>query len=198
MSHYYVNDDTLDDKTKELAIKIKGIEYKFLTKSGVFSKNALDFGSKVLIESIKDHENIKTIADIGCGYGPIGLSLANQYNEATVYMYDINERAVELATKNAQLNKIKNVEIKTNNILENVTNKFDLIVTNPPIRVGKEVVFKIYEQSFERLNNGGYFYCVIQKKQGAPSSFDKIKELFKNATKVVQVKGYWIISAKKM
>lgn len=197
MSHYYINDESLSDETKELKVKIKGNDYKFLTMSGVFSKDDLDYGSLILLKNLFKQKGITKIADVGCGYGPIGLSIAKENPKATVYMYDINERAVDLSIKNAKLNNIENVKIAVNDCLDDITENFELIVTNPPIRAGKKTVFKIYEQAYERLVDGGELFCVIQRKQGAPSSYAKINELFGNATKVAQVSGYWVISAKK-
>lgn len=197
MSHYYKNDRNLSEEIETLKVNIKGIEYSFLTQAGVFSKSGLDFGSRILIETIRVSNDTKKIADIGCGYGPIGLSLANENKDSIVYMYDVNERAVSLAIKNAEINNIKNVNINVNYILKDVKETFDLIVTNPPIRAGKDVVFSIYEQAFLKLNKGGSFYCVIQKKQGAPSSLTKINELFLNAEIIVKKSGYWIIFARK-
>lgn len=197
MSHYYINDDTLSKETKTMEVIIKGNNYKFLTMSGVFSKDGLDYGTKILLNNLNKAKNVTKIADVGCGYGPIGISLAKENPKSTVYMYDINERAVELATTNANLNNITNVVTKVNDSLDDVSKDFELIVTNPPIRAGKKVVFKIYEQAYERLVDGGELFVVIQRKQGAPTSFQKIMDLFGNATKVAQVSGYWVISAKK-
>ncbi|VEU80197.1 class I SAM-dependent methyltransferase [Haploplasma axanthum] len=196
MSHYFINDESLKDELKKISVNIKNQKYEFLTNSGVFSKEGLDFGSRLLIETIKN-DNFSRIADVGCGYGPIGIVLAKENPESTVWMYDINERAIKLAETNAELNQVKNVKIKENDALDNVKEKFDLVVTNPPIRAGKKIVFKIYEQAYERLEENGSFYCVIQKKQGAPSSFEKLSELFSTCEIVAKLKGYWIIFAKK-
>lgn len=197
MSHYYINDEKLNEEIKKINVKIKDVEFTFNTQSGVFSKSNIDFGSKLLIENIVVDPNVENIADIGCGYGPIGLSLAKFNPYSHIFMYDINQRAVNLAINNAKLNNINNVTIKNNNILDNITTNFDLIVTNPPIRAGKEIVFKIYEQAYQKLKEQGKFYCVIQKKQGAPSSYKKLTELFKNVQVITKSKGYWIIFAQK-
>lgn len=197
MSHYYINDESLDKETKELKVRIKGNDYKFLTMPGVFSKDSLDYGTKILLNNLFKEKNITKIADVGCGYGPIGLSLAKENPKATVYMYDVNERAVELSKRNSELNKINNVVVELRDGLDDVSVNFELIVTNPPIRAGKKTVFKIYEQAYQNLVIGGTLFCVIQRKQGAPSSYKKIEELFGNATKVAQISGYWVISAKK-
>lgn len=197
MSHYYINDESLSKDTKELLVRIKYNNYKFLTMPGVFSKDGLDYGTKILLNNLFKEKGITKIADVGCGYGPIGLSLAKENPKATVYMYDINERSVELSKENAKINNINNVEVFVNDGLDNIEEKFELIVTNPPIRAGKKTVFKIYEQAYNNLVDNGVLFIVIQRKQGAPSSFKKIQELFGNAEKVAQIAGYWVISARK-
>lgn len=197
MAHYFTNEKNLKSNEKTFNINIKDNNYQFITDEGVFSKEYLDFGSKVLLDNIEVLESDKNILDLGCGYGPIGISLAKENPKKTVYMIDINERAVGLSTKNALKNNVSNVVIKANEILKDVTVKFDLIVTNPPIRAGKKTVFEFYEQSFKYLNDGGRLYVVIQRKQGAPTSLEKIEELFKNAEIIDKVKGYWIIRAIK-
>lgn len=197
MSHYFINNPNLNKDLSNYKVNLRGSDFIFYTQAGVFSKNNLDYGSKLLIENIKITSDTKTIIDIGCGYGPIGLSLAKN-NRVKSYMYDINERAVELAKLNAKSNDISNVEIYTNNLLDGINVKADLIVSNPPIRAGKQTVFKLYEQAYNNLNSNGAFYCVIQKKQGAPSSFEKIKELFENVEIITKSRGYWIIYAKKL
>lgn len=197
MAHYFTNEKNLKSNEKTFNINIKDNNYQFITDEGVFSKEYLDFGSKVLLDNIEVLESDKNILDLGCGYGPIGISLAKENPKKTVYMIDINERAVGLSTKNALKNNVSNVVIKANEILKDVTVKFDLIVTNPPIRAGKKTVFEFYEQSFKYLNDSGRLYVVIQRKQGAPTSLEKIEELFKNAEIIDKVKGYWIIRAIK-
>lgn len=197
MSHYFINDKSIKSNIKTYSTTIKDKTYKFKTDSGVFSKDSLDYGSRLLIETVDVLKDDLKILDLGCGYGPIGISLANENKKSSVYMYDINEKAVNLATENAKLNSVSNVFIKNLNILEGNDVLFDLIVTNPPIRAGKDVVFKFYEDAFLNLKEKGRLYVVIQKKQGAPSTFKKLEELFNNVKVIKKQKGYWIILAKK-
>ena len=197
MSHYYLNDKTLSEELSEYQVNLRNNSFVFYTQAGVFSKNNLDYGSQLLIENITLNEQIKTIIDVGCGYGPIGLALAKD-NDLFVYMYDINERAVNLSKLNAKTNKITNVEISVNNLLEGVSVKADLVVTNPPIRTGKQTIFKLYEQAYTVLNQNGSFYCVIQKKQGAPSTYKKLVDLYGNCEIIAKSKGYWVLKANKV
>lgn len=137
--------------------------------------------------------------DVGCGYGPIGLSIAKQNPDRTIYMMDINERAVALANKNAQINGVQNVRIFESDGLAAVGEELPIaaILTNPPIRAGKDTVFKFYDGAFEKLTVGGELWVVIQKKQGAPSTVNHLEEKFAEVEIVEKKKGYWIIRAKK-
>ena len=196
-NHYYAktpgtahNRQTHDDKLRDHTMK-------FVTDAGVFSKTGVDFGSRVLIESMelgeRDH-----ILDVGCGYGPIGLTAAKIAASGHVTMIDINERAVELAKENAKLNGLTNVTVLQSDLFEEVKNKhFDTILTNPPIRAGKAVVHRIFEEGYELLNEGGSMWVVIQKKQGAPSAFEKLESIFGDVEEVTKDKGYRIFRARK-
>jgi len=194
MSHYFINDDKLKNNIKSFEIKINETNFRFNTDNGVFSKNTLDFGSKLLFESVNT-KDAKKIADIGCGYGIIGIMIAKFNPNSLIYMFDINLRAIFLANQNISLNNVNNVIVKQNDGLNDVLEKFDLILTNPPIRAGKKVVNKFFIDAYNHLNNESDFYCVIRKKQGASSYLKKIEELFGNFKIVNKKKGYWIIKA---
>ena len=134
---------------------------------------------------------------MGCGYGPIGLSLAYAWHRE-VEMVDVNERALALAQKNATRNQIENVDIHVSNIYENVhQNQYAAIISNPPIRAGKKVVHTILADSYDLLAPGGTLTVVIQKKQGAPSAQKKMQEVFGNAEILKKDKGYYIIQSIK-
>ena len=177
---------------------MRGKSYKFYVDRGVFSKSGVDFGSKLLIESFRVSNVSGPIADIGCGWGPIGISIASDLWDREVVMVDINERAVELANMNASLNGLTNVQVYQKDLLDGFKeDSFASIVTNPPIRAGKKVIFKLYEQSVKALKNGGELWVVIQKKQGAPSTEKKLLELGLEVDIVKKEKGYFIIKGKK-
>lgn len=197
MSHYYINDETLSHNLKNIDMTINQTTLKFQTDKGVFSKTGLDYGTRVLLENIHLSDQEIKVVDMGCGYGPIGLYVAKTYPKSFVYMVDINQRAIDLALKNKELNRIKNVEISQGFLFENIIHQVDVILTNPPIRAGKQVVFTLYEQAYQKLNSGGILYVVIQKKQGAPSTKEKLESLFGYVDILDKNKGYWILSAKK-
>ena len=196
MSHYYINDKSLKEDKKTIFFELSNIRIKLITDSGVFSRNNVDFGSQLLLKNI-NLKNPKTIIDMGCGYGILGLYLSKKYPEAKVFLYDINEKAVELTKDNAEINDVHNVFAGVSNLFDKATKKADLIVTNPPIRAGKQVVFEIYKQSIKHLKKNGELVIVLQKKQGAPSTFKYLEELFSEVKLLDREKGYHIFSAKR-
>lgn len=191
--YYAENPDSTHD-IHELKVTLLGQPFTFLTDSGVFSKKMIDYGSQVLLNTV-DFEKGKTLLDLGCGYGPLGISLAKvQGVQAT--MVDINNRAIDLAQKNAEKNGVT-ANIFQSNIYEKVTGTFDYIISNPPIRAGKQVVHTIIADSINYLNDGGSLTIVIQKKQGAPSAKAKMEEIFGNVDILKRDKGYYILRSTK-
>ncbi|WP_078543155.1 class I SAM-dependent methyltransferase [Litchfieldia alkalitelluris] len=196
--HYYSNKPTVDSKPMRLSFELRGHQFQFTSDSGVFSKKEVDFGSRLLIESFQLPSVDGSILDVGCGYGPIGLSLAKEFNDRKVEMIDVNERAISLSKQNADVNGIKNVAIYQSNLFENVvTEDFAAILTNPPIRAGKHVVHDILSNSHKHLKVGGELWVVIQKKQGAPSALEKLESIYSSVEVVLKKKGYYIIKSKK-
>ena len=197
-NHYYTNDPQSAHDYREWAFELRGHVLKFTTDSGVFSRDRVDYGSVVLLEHF---ETVLLpegpILDVGCGYGPIGLTLAKETGRL-VEMVDVNDRALELAQRNARINGIDKVEIYHSHAYESVKeHDFAAIVTNPPIRAGKKVVHEILSESYQYLTTGGTLTCVIQKKQGAPSAMKKLEEVFGNVGVVAKDKGYYILRSIK-
>ena len=196
--HYYSNKPQTESKPRQWKFTLRGHTFTFETDAGVFSKSEVDFGSRVLIDTFEMPEVEGDVLDVGCGYGPIGLSIAKANPECFVHMMDINTRAIALAEKNAQVNGVQNVRIFESDGLASVGDvKVAAILTNPPIRAGKETIFRFYDESYEKLVEGGELWIVIQKKQGAPSTVSHLEELFSEVDVVEKKKGYWIIRAKK-
>lgn len=197
--HYYTNQPKVESKPQHFQFTLLGHTFTFETDAGVFSKSEVDFGSRVLIDSFDLPQVAGEIIDVGCGYGPIGLSIAKAYPEHQIQMVDVNERALQLSKKNAERNGIQNVRIYPSDGLTAVSNNNPIaaVITNPPIRAGKDTVFRFYKGAHELLVSGGELWVVIQKKQGAPSTVAYLEELFISVEVVEKKKGYWIIKAKK-
>lgn len=195
--HYYSNQPDAQHDRRTIEEQLKGSTYRFISDAGVFSKKGVDYGSKVLIEAMEFAPGAEVL-DVGCGYGPMGLTAARMVKDGHVTMVDVNSRAVELAKENALLNGITNVSIMESDLFAAVKGKsFDVILTNPPIRAGKETVHAIFEQAYEHLREGGALWVVIQKKQGAPSAKEKLMKLFGDVQEVTKDKGYRIFKALK-
>lgn len=190
MAHYFTNDEVQSNE-KTLIFKIKDTELSMTVDNGVFSKKGLDFGTRTLLESLEDVNG--EVLDFGCGYGPIGIYLAKT-KKANIDMIDINQRSLNLAKKNALQNKVK-VNVFESNIYENIDKKYDYIITNPPIRVGKKILYEILFGAKEYLKDNGEMWLVVHKDQGA-------KSLAKDLEKSYQVdiinknKGFFVIRAK--
>lgn len=197
-SHYYRLEKDLKSHEIVHDVHVANLTLKLITDHGVFSKTGLDFGSRTLIESltsiaIEDGD----ILDVGCGYGPMGISAGKLLNRH-VDMVDVNERAIMLANKNVALNHVKGKAFYSS-IYENVIKTdYALIISNPPIRAGKAVVHAIIENSKQYLRPLGQCVIVIQKKQGAPSAEKKMLETFGNVTLLAKEKGYWILKSEKI
>lgn len=191
--YYAENPDSAHD-IHELKVTLLGQSFTFLTDSGVFSKKMVDYGSQVLLNTL-DFEKGKTLLDLGCGYGPLGISLAKVQGVKPT-MVDVNNRAIDLAKQNAQKNGVE-ADIFQSDIYEKVNGTFDYIISNPPIRAGKQVVLTIISESINYLKVGGNLTIVIQKKQGAPSAKAKMEEVFGNVEILKRDKGYYILCSEK-
>ena len=191
---YFAENPDAKHDIHELNVELLGQRLTFLTDAGVFSKKMIDYGSRVLL-SVLDFEAGERVLDVGCGYGPLGLSLVKAYG-VTATMVDINQRALDLAQKNAERNQIS-AHIFQSNVYEKVSGIFDHIISNPPIRAGKQVVHEVISGSYEHLTEGGDLTLVIQKKQGAPSAKSKMEAVFSNCEIVKKDKGYYILRSEK-
>ena len=191
MAHYFENDKGLKSEEKKINIYIKDNTFTFYTDNGVFSKKGLDFGTRTLLENLPD--NVKgDVLDIGCGYGPIGIYLKKTY-DVDVDMIDVNLRSLKLAKKNAELNKVE-VNTFESDAYQNVTKKYDYIITNPPIRVGKEKLYQILFGAKEHLKENGQLWFVINKDQGAKSAINDMSKEYKVEI-IEKNKGFFIICA---
>ena len=190
MSYYFDKNTNVESKENTTKAEIGSKFYTFKTDNNVFSKKGLDFGTRTLLESI-DINNINgDVLDFGCGYGPVGIYIASNTN-SNVDMIDINERALHLARTNAKINKV-NVNIFESDIYSNISKKYNYIITNPPIRVCKKILYEILIKAKDYLKKNGHLIFVINKDQGAKSTmrdmekYYKVKLLNKN-------KGFYII-----
>ena len=189
MSHYFTNEE-VKSELRKINVNIRDKKFVFNVDNGVFSKKGLDFGSRALIETLLDEQLVGNGLDVGCGYGPIGIILSSFFN-SKIDMIDVNKRAVHLCEMNIKENKVPCTTF-VSNIYDKVDKKYDFIVTNPPIRAGKEIVYDILFKAKEHLLPGGVLYFVINKNQGAKSVVRDIGEV-SETTILSRYKGFFII-----
>lgn len=198
MEHYYTNNPNSVRNEKVISGYILGKAYNFYTDNGVFSKSALDFGTVSLLEKFYTNKTKANVCDLGCGYGLVSIYLADKFKDFSFTMIDVNKRSLELSEKNIKLNQVVNpIKIIENNALDNIEEKFDIIITNPPIRAGKDIVHKMMKQSFGNLEKNGELWVVIQKKQGMASCKKLLEDLFLSVEVVAKNKGYYILKSIK-
>lgn len=202
MNHYFSEKPEIKSEKRIIKYTIQNKKFEFITDNGVFSKSKVDFGTDLMLnEFLKKNRNLKSegikILDIGCGYGVVSVILKSFYPEASVTLSDVNERALELSEENLKKYNINGYEIIKSDVFEKIEGKFDMILSNPPIRAGKDTIFKIYTEAYEHLNKDGEFYCVIQTKHGAKSTQKKLVEIFGNCDTVTIDGGYRIFLSKK-
>ncbi|MDD6712068.1 MAG: class I SAM-dependent methyltransferase [Sharpea porci] len=196
MAHYFENDDSVISEPATITYDFQGQHLTYTTDHGVFSRQRLDYGSRVLMDAI-DIGNAKSMLDAGCGYGTMGIALKSVHEDLQVLMTDVNKRAITLAKENIKCNNLEGIDVIESDVYENVHDRYDLVISNPPIRAGKKVVSAIISGSYDHLNEGGRLVIVIQKKQGAPSAKKLMEEIFGNATVIKKDKGYYILQSYK-
>ena len=194
MNHYFTNNEDLKSELRLLKYNYKDYEFSFYSDNGVFSKEKIDFGTDLLLKVFLENNSFKEkdILDVGCGYGIIGI-VVSKVNESFSDLIDVNKRCIHLAKRNIEVNKVK-ASAFLSNIYENVSKKYDYVITNTPIRIGKDNVLNILLN--EPLKENGELWCVIRKEQGAKSYIKLLSE--KYSVKVLEKKkGFYIIMAKK-
>lgn len=193
MAHYFTNEENLKSEIEKVIAEINGIPFYFYTDNGVFSKGELDFGTELLLKNFKyDDPNNKTLLDIGCGCGPIGIYASHL--GFTVDMSDVNKRAIHLSKMSLKEQGL-NANVFESDAYKSITNKYDYIVSNPPIRVGKEKLYEIVMNAKEHLKDGGSLWIVVRKQQGAESMVRDMKNVYKTVEVVAKKKGFFIIKA---
>jgi len=193
MNHYFIENPSLLTNERELELEIFDKKFKFLTNNGLFSCDKVDDASITLLKNIPPLEG--TLLDLGCGYGTLGIVLAKEHGLALT-MADINGIALGYATRNAKLNHVSATLIHSDSFA-NISDIFDNIVLNPPIHAGKEIMYRMYEESALHLAPGGSLYIVIQKKHGAESTIKKFKETFAQVNVLYKKKGCYILQGKQ-
>ena len=191
MGQYFTNEN-LPSNVREHQCFVLGTKFLFLTDNGVFSKDGLDFGSRLLLETIPLEEVGGKILDMGCGYGVFGIVL-NKLTGAHVDMVDVNKRALHLSERNIALNHCSDICAFESFTYSNIKDKYTCIVTNPPIRAGKKVVYDIVMNAKDHLEENGKLFLVIRKEQGAKSLLVDLEKTYNKVNVLEKSKGFFII-----
>ena len=187
----YFDNQNLPSKMVKTNAFILGQKFVFLTDNGVFSKDGLDFGSRLLLESIPLEEVGGKVLDMGCGYGVFGIVL-NKITSCEVDMVDVNLRAMHLAELNIKENHCIGVNVFESNCYSSIKSKYSSIVTNPPIRAGKKIVYDIVMNAKDYLEENGHLFLVIRKEQGAKSLISDLEKLY-TVEVLNKKKGFFIL-----
>ena len=190
--HYYTETPNSRHDERRVTLMALGNELTFTTDAGVFSRDGLDRGTEVLLEALPPLAG--RVLDLGCGWGPVGVALGKRYPELEIVMTDINTRAVDLARRNLAENGVRATVLQGDGF-DPVEGLFDAIVTNPPIRAGKAVIYGLFERARSFLKPGGALYLVIRKQQGAPSALKFLKERYGEAEVIDRGSGFHVIRA---
>ena len=195
MGHYFENNTPISDKRYQINYTFNTKAFSLKASAGVFSKKALDEGSALLIKVLLQETLKGSFLDLGCGYGPVGITVASFFPQLTVMLADINQVAVNDAKDNAKQYRLPDLQIVCSDGFNELTQNFDVIAFNPPIRVGKNSIFELYRQAKEYLHPHGSLYIVIRKDKGALSHQTFLKTLFKEVTLHSRALGYHVYVA---
>ena len=196
MGQYFENDTSLESKRRLLKLYINDNGLSFVSDSGVFSNDKIDYGSYTFIKTLLKEKRVNSLLDVGCGYGTLGITLRYLDFADKVDMVDINNKAIELAQENIRRHNLDNINCFYSDGLDEVKDSYDAIVINPPIRAGKKVIYKMFNDSKNHLNEGGYLYIVIKKDLGGPSAIKELSNIYDKVEIINKDKGYLIIRSK--
>jgi len=194
VNQYFTNNENLKSNIKTIQFTIFDETYILYSDNGVFSKDGVDFGTRLLLETLLMNEMQGKVLDVGCGYGPIGLTIKKRTN-CQVDMVDVNQRALHLTEKSAVKNNLI-VNVYKSDAYENVEGIYDFIITNPPIRAGKKKVYEILIGAYGYLTDNGALWFVMRKDQGVKSTLKDLENYYNLSIKS-RKKGFFVICATK-
>ena len=189
--HYYSQNPTSESRPVSASFSYRGHDLTLMTDAGVFSRGELDNGTRILLDALPE-ELSGRILDLGCGWGPVGICVGLENPSAQIVFSDINERALALTQKNAEAYHINGTFVQSDGFAA-LDGTFDCVITNPPIRTGKQVIYQMFADTNQHLALGGSLYIVIRKQQGAESAKKYLQTLFPDVSVIDKSGGYWII-----
>ena len=192
--HYYTRDPRSASHPAECSFIYRGNQLTFRTDAGVFSRGEVDTGTRTLLEALPDRMSGE-ILDLGCGWGVIGISVAKAWPETRVTLADVNLRALELSRENAAKNRADVICAESDGFSALAGKTFDAVITNPPIRAGKQVIYRMFADAADHLAPGGALYLVIRKQQGAESCVRYLQTIYSEVEKLDRSGGFWVLKA---
>ena len=193
---YYTREPESESRPAACAFTYRGRELHFMTDAGVFSRGELDTGTRLLLEALPA-QLTGEILDLGCGWGPIGISIGAAMPETRVTMADVNLRALSWSRENAKRNGVQAEVLESDGFSAMGDRSFDAVVTNPPIRAGKQVIYQMFADARAHLKPAGSLFLVIRKQQGAESCIRYLKTLYASVEKLDRSGGFWVLEARK-
>jgi 16S rRNA (guanine1207-N2)-methyltransferase len=194
--HYFTDNTDLPSHRKEISYSIGEKTWTFVTDDGVFSKDEVDTGTRVLLKAACAEDLSGNVLDMGCGYGVIAVTVKSMFPKTQVTAADINPRAVSLAAENADRNHAE-ISVLESDGFAGIEGQYHVILTNPPIRAGKQVIYAMFRDAYAHLGPGGILLVVIRRKQGAESAVKFLADQFGACSVVLREKGYWVLKCMK-
>lgn len=195
MSQYFDNDKSIRSEKRIINFIFNNKKYSVYSDNGVFSKDRFDYGTRVLLENIDIDKLDGNVLDLGCGTGVVGIVIGDINKNINIDMVDINERAIDLAKDNLILNNVK-ANVFVSDIYSNVNNRYNYIITNPPIRAGKDVVKSFLLGSYDYLTDNGTLYFVMRRDHGVKTMIRELNDKF-NTNIVARDKGFYVVLCTK-
>ena len=197
MNHYFQDNPNLKSNVRLLTVTLLGQPFSFYTDDGIFSKDELDDGTATLIETVSKESVYGRCLDLGCANGMVGIALKKWFPNTQFDLVDVNQRALALAKKNIDYHQLEGIQAFYSDGFSENEHHYQFIFFNPPIRAGKAVIYRLYEQSYHHLLPQGALYVIIRKSHGASSSQTKLLQLFGNCRIVKRNKGYYLLQSLK-
>ncbi|MGB7594069.1 MAG: methyltransferase [Erysipelotrichaceae bacterium] len=196
MKHYFTDNRELPSDRKEFSFRFLGTDYKMVSDAGVFSKREADEGSLLLVKTVNEEQLQSPLLDLGCGIGLMALLLKRLQPHLEITGTDINSRAVECARESSVKLDLP-VTFLVGDGTSMLTTPFSTVVLNPPIRAGKNTVYRLFQESYDILSNEGCLYVVIRRQQGAASASVELERIFGNVSRLALKKGYEVLKSQK-
>jgi 16S rRNA (guanine1207-N2)-methyltransferase len=197
--HYFSSMPSSEANLRQIHARLAGRDLQLTTAGGVFSPDHVDVGTRVLLANTPAPPPGGNLLDLGCGWGPIALTLALESPRATVWAVDVNERALDLVRRNAEIAGVDNIKAVTpDEVPDDVA--FMTIWSNPPIRVGKNELHNLLERWLPRLDHGTDAWLVVARNLGSDSLHRWLQTTFPDDfsfTRAATSKGFRVLRGRK-